>query len=79
VNEARIRQEYELARQRGVRPASATAIDVAHRAAGGALFLHDYDALQRYAAELIARYSPGERDLVEGMLAPPPERARVVK
>ncbi|MEW6071409.1 MAG: hypothetical protein AB1726_02285 [Planctomycetota bacterium] len=77
VDEARIAGELALALARGARPLPGPRVIAARRAGGGTLYLPDYPALQRCAAELVRRWSPGEEDLVQSLLAPPPEQARV--
>lgn len=79
VDGERILEEYALARAQGVVPVSRDEIRNARRLGGGTLYLPDYLALQQYAAPLIERYSPGERDLIDGLLVPPAAQARIVK
>ena len=79
VDEERLLQEYVLARERGIVPPPSAVVEAARRRGGGPLYARDYVELQHHAAELIRRYSPGEADLIEGLLAPPPERARVIR
>jgi len=79
VDEERILRERVLARERGIEPPPAAVVDTALTRGSGPLHARDHAELQRHAAELIRRYSPGETDLIEGLLAPPPERARVIR
>ena len=76
VDAAQIVTEQALALSRGIAPPRAGAVRAAVHEGGGAIYLPDYQSLMHHSAELILRYSPGERDLVEGLTAPPPEQAR---
>jgi hypothetical protein len=79
VDEQQILAEYALARTQGLQPPTPAAIRSALSKGGGTVFLPDYHALQQHATALIGRYSPGERDLIDGLLAPPPENARIIR
>ena len=73
--------ERDRALAAGVTPRPAGELDAALSQGGSrggpALVLPDHGALRRRAAELVLLHAPSEHELVEGILAPPPERARV--
>lgn len=62
--------ELAKARTEGVSAQRAGYVSVALAASGGAVYLPGYFELQRYAADVIERYSPTERDLVAGLRVP---------
>jgi hypothetical protein len=75
VDSARVDAELQAALARGVRPAATATVQTAMAAGGGTLYLPDHGALLAFAANLVEQYSPDERDLIEGLRAPPPEQA----
>ena len=76
VDASRIAAERRLAERAGIAPRPSAEVAAALQAGGPVLAVHDRGVLRRHAAALVQQYSPSERDLVSGILAPLVETVR---
>lgn len=70
IGAAELSRAIERAAADGVRPLGGARVRAALENSGGKLELEDKTALERFAAELVLRYAPGEEDLAQGILVP---------
>lgn len=70
VDAASLAAERAKAEREGVRPLGAARAAAALAAGGGLLALPDKTALERFAAELVLRYAPGEEEAARSLLVP---------
>jgi len=71
VDAATVRAEAELARRAGIRAPPSEELATARQAGGSLARFEDRTELARHAARVLWTWSPADRELAEGMLAPP--------